>query len=282
MELKIVDAHLHLWDLDHLHYPWLEEVPEINRTFLADALQEQTNARTPVIEKMVFVQCECLPSQYLEENALITRQAALDPRIRGIVSWFPLEAEDAEERLGELIQNPLIKGVRRLEETPASLFGNPLFLRNLSLLPKSQLSFDICAKNHLLGSAIHMVEHQPEVRYMLDHLGKPDIKNKEMQTWKAHMRLLAQNPNVYAKVSGLVTEADLKHWQVDDLRPYFDYAIEEFGIDRLVFGGDWPVLTLGASYQQWFATVIQLCGGLSEEDQHKLFYQNACDFYRLV
>jgi L-fuconolactonase len=282
MELKIIDAHLHLWDLNQLHYPWLAEVPEINKTSLADAFQKQTSGRTPVIEKMVFVQCECLPSQYLEEVDLITRQASLDPRIQGVVSWFPLEAEDAQERLSELTKNPLIKGVRRLEETPASLFRNPLFLRNLSLLPQSQLSFDICAKNHLLGTAIEMVDHQPEVRYMLDHLGKPDIKNGEMQTWKTHIRLLAQNPNVYAKVSGLVTEADPKHWRVDNLRPYFDYALEQFGIGRLVFGGDWPVLTLAASYQQWFATVVQLCDGLSEDDLHQLFYQNACDFYQLV
>lgn len=282
MELKLVDAHFHLWDPGQLRYPWLEEVPEINQTYSLEAFAEQTSGLTPAIDKMVFIQCECIPNEYLQEVEYITRQAAEDKRIQGIVSWFPLEAEDAAERLEELVGNPLIKGLRRLEETPVSLFSKPSFLKNLSLLARHGLSFDICAKNHLLGAAISMVDYQPDIPYMLDHMGKPDIKNREMQSWKSHIRLLAQNPNVYCKVSGLVTEADLRNWREEDLRPYFDYVLEQFGSGRLVFGGDWPVLTQATSYGQWLETVKQLCTGLSENDLHKLFYQNACDFYRLV
>ena len=279
MELQLVDAHVHLWDLDHLAYPWLSEVPEINRSFGLDAFHEQTNQIK--VEKMVFIQCECLPSQFLDEVNHISKLSAIDQRIQGIISWFPLEAEEAEKHLEELLKNPLIKGIRRLEETPTSLFNNPTFIKNLHLLSNHQLSFDICAKNSLLGAAINMVERQPDVKYMLDHMGKPDIRNKEMQSWKSNIRLLAQNPNVYCKVSGLVTEADLHRWQVDDLRPYFDYTLEQFGIDRLVFGSDWPVLTLAASYQKWLTTVMALSADFSSDDLNKLFNKNASDFYRL-
>ena len=280
MELQLVDAHVHLWDLGRLTYPWLNEIPEINQSFDLEAFQGQTAGLN--VESMIFVQCECLPTEYRDEIDYITQLAAIDRRIQGIVAWFPLEAENAEEGLEELLRNPLLKGIRRLEESPTSLYKNHTFLRNLHLLGKHQLTFDICTKHSLLEPAIHMVERQPEVKFMLDHMGKPDIRNREMQSWKTNIRRLAQNPNVYCKVSGLVTEADLHRWQVDDLRPYFDFALEQFGIDRLVFGSDWPVLTLATSYQQWFATARELCSGFSYEDIHKLFYSNACAFYRLA
>lgn len=279
MELQIVDAHLHLWDPDRLTYPWLSEVPEINQPFGLEAFHAQSEGIT--VNKMVFIQCECLPEQYLDEVNYITKLSASDPRIQGIIPWFPLEAPDAEERLETLLQNPLIKGIRRLEESPVSLFSKPAFLNNFPLLSRHQLSFDICAKNSLLGPALSLVERHPEVRYMVDHMGKPDIKNQEMLLWKSHIRLLAQNPNVYCKLSGLVTEADMQHWRADDLRPYFDYALEQFGIDRLVFGSDWPVVTLAASYRTWYDTATKLCTGFSSEELDKLFNKNASHFYRL-
>lgn len=289
MELKIVDTHLHIWDIAKLTYPWLTNEPDINRTFDLETFQRHTKGltnqgnkqETHLIDKMVFIQCECLPTQYLDEVNYITNLAKVDNRLQGIIPWFPLENEQAEEYIQELIQNPLIKGIRRLEETPISLFKNRTFIKNLDLLSKHHLSFDICAKNNLLGSAITMIEQQPDIKYMLDHMGKPDIKNKETNSWKHHIRLLSENPNVYCKVSGLVTEADIRNWHVDQLRPYFDYALEQFGIDRMVFGGDWPVLTPAASYQQWVDTVMVLCHGLSTEDIYKLFNANAIRFYKL-
>jgi len=293
MELKLIDAHLHIWDINHLTYPWLSEVPEINKSFDLESFRQQTDGlkiqdssliQEPTnlhLEKMIFIQCECLPTQYLDEVKYITKLATIDDRIQGIIPWFPLDDAEAEQRLQKLIKNPLIKGIRRQEETPVSLFSNPIFINNLDLLSKYNLTFDICAKNELLTTAIKMVEKKPDINYMLDHMGKPDIKNKEINSWKNNIRLLAENPNVYCKVSGLVTEADLQNWNLDRLRPYFDYALEQFGTDRLVFGGDWPVLNLASSYQEWINTVMILCKGFSEEDLNKIFNENASRFYGL-
>lgn len=286
MSLKITDTHLHLWNTDKLTYPWLESVPSINKTLSLEEFNLQTeslsqNTDGPQLEKLVFMQCECLASQYLDEVNYITSLATKDKRIQGIIAWFPLEKNNIEKELQDLTQNLLIKGLRRLEESPNSLFENPNFLSNLDLLVKHELSFDICAQNHLLGPATKMVEKKPDVKFMLDHMGKPDIKNKETASWKKHIRLFAQNPNVYCKISGIVTEADLQNWHIDDLRPYFDYVVEQFGTDRLVFGGDWPVLTLASSYQKWVDTVLTLSQDFSKEDQNKLFSENANQFYKL-
>jgi len=293
MDLRLVDAHLHLWNVDYLTYPWLKGMPDLNKSFDLDIFQLQTRdlkfeagnveeyTRSLKLEKMVFMQCECLPSQYLDEVNYISKLANIDKRIQGIISWFPLENEGTEEQLQELIKSPLIKGIRRLEETPTSLFSNPVFVANLDLLSKYDLTFDICAKNNLLKTAIQLTEKKPGIKYMLDHMGKPDIKNKEIVSWKENIRLLAKNPNVYCKISGLVTEADLQNWDIDQLQPYFDHVLEQFGIDRLVFGSDWPVLNLATSYQKWIEAVMILCSDFSEEELNKLFRENARGFYKL-
>ncbi len=277
--VKVTDAHVHFWDTTALTYPWLTDVPAIDKSFgLAD--YREATAGLP-IEKMIFVQCECLPEQYRQEVEYITRLAEQDNRICGIVAYFPLEAAHAESELQSLVANPLVKGVRRLQEEPVSLYDDPAFVDSLALLRQHGLTFDLCVKAHQLPAAIHLVERQPDIRYMLDHFGKPNIKGGDFTNWKSQIKALAGNPNMHCKLSGLVTEADWQRWSIDDLRPYVETVFAYFGVNRVAFGGDWPVVTLAATYGRWFETAMKLCEGLTTVDVHRVFYQNALDFYRI-
>ncbi|RYF86757.1 MAG: amidohydrolase, partial [Chitinophagaceae bacterium] len=233
------------------------------------------------INKIVFVQCECLPEQYLTEVEYVTSLANKYQNIQGIVTYFPIEKYDARQQLKNLSENKLIKGIRRLEEDD-SLYRNPAFIKNLSFLKVHGLSFDICVKSYQLPSAVHMVRQQPDIAYMLDHLGKPDIRQKEFAEWSAAIKSLAQNSNVYCKLSGLLTEADPEAWQLEDLKPYFTEVCEQFGADRIVFGSDWPVVTIVDSYSRWFDTFMELSKEFSTIELQKVLSENANRFYKLI
>ncbi len=277
--IKVTDAHVHFWDIAGLEYPWLDDVQPINRTFgLADYRQATTGLP---IERMIFVQCECLPEQYRQEVTYVSRLAKQDNRICGIVPYFPLEAADAGIGLQSLLSNPLVKGIRRLQEETTSLYDNPAFVAALDLLRRHDLSFDLCVKAHQLPAAVRLVEQQPGNRYMLDHFGKPDINGGDFANWKSRIMTLASNPNVHCKLSGLVTEADWKRWSIGDLQPYVETVLECFGTNRIVFGGDWPVVTLAATYGHWFETAMLLCDRLTAAEKYRIFYRNALDFYRI-
>lgn len=279
MNLSITDAHVHFFDTKKLEYPWLDEVPAIKKIF--DTTHYQYATESLPIEKIVFMQCECLQEQYLQEISYVSNLAEKDKRIQAIVAYFPLEKNDAPEQLENLIGNKLVKGIRRLEED-TSLYKNPDFIRNMSLLLRNNLSFDICLKSHQLSAAIHLVEQQPEISYMLDHLGKPDIRNKEFKKWAAAIKTLAKNPNVYCKISGMLNEAHPDQWKVENLKPYFEYVSEQFGVERMVFGSDWPVVTLVDSYQRWLDVFFELTKDYSPIELEKILSENANRFYRLT
>lgn len=276
---RISDAHVHFWDLSRMAYPWLDEVPSIKKTFGLDDYQNA--AGDAPIRNLVFVQCECLPEQYQTEVDYVSELAEVDPRIRAIVAYFPLEAADAADKLQDLVANPLVRGIRRLEEAPVSCYANPAFVANMDLLNGHGLSFDLGVKAEQLPAAVELCHAKPDNRYMLDHFGKPAIRAGELAKWKRHIAELAQNPNIYCKLSGLVTEADWQHWTIDDLQPYVDFVLERFGTSRVAFGGDWPVVTLASSYRRWLDTALQLCHALPAAELDKVFYQNTLDFYSI-
>ena len=279
MKLSITDAHVHYFNTGIMDYPWLEQVPAINRNFETQEYKDAT--KDIMVDKIVFVQCECLPEQYRAEINYVGNLSKFDSRIQGIVAYFPLEKANAENDLKRLIQeNRLIKGIRRLEEK-LSLYKDDKFIQNLGLLQQYGLSFDICVKSNQIDSAVHLVSKQPEISYMLNHLGKPDIKNYEYKDWSKAIKKLAANPNVYCKISGMFNEADWKNWKTEDLKPYYDLVKEEFGVDRLVFGGDWPVVTLVDSYSRWMEAFLDLTKDLSHETLKKIVADNANHFYKL-
>ncbi|HEX5418071.1 MAG TPA: amidohydrolase family protein, partial [Chloroflexota bacterium] len=224
------------------------------------------------------------PYAFLEARWVVER-AKEDARLRGIVPWAPLEHGDrARSFLEALVElSPLVKGIRRIIQFEPDLEFclRPDFVRGVQILPEYGLSFDICIDHRHLANAIKLVGRCPETSFILDHIGKPLIKEQVLDPWRAQIKELAGFPNVLCKVSGLVTEADHQTWTPDDLRPYVDHVVEVFGEDRIAFGGDWPVAFQASTYPRWVETLDRLTAGLSAEGKRKLFSQNATRFYRL-
>lgn len=282
IDIPIIDAHLHIYDIDHFNYPWLADEPAINRTHLVADYREAT--RGIDIEKMVFLQCEPEMAQVADEAAWVTAQAQEDPRISAIVAGAPLENGDAARGALEALQAfPLLRGIRRITQGKADdMCLRPDFIRGVQLLSEFDLSFDLCIKGDAqFKNSIGLVRQCPDVRFMLDHIAKPSIKEGIIEPWAGYVRDLAALPNTCCKVSGMVNEADMQNWTAADLRPYLERVLESFGFDRVVFGGDWPVVTLAAPLRRWIETLWDLVSGCSDDERRKLFHDNAAGFYRV-
>ena len=277
----IVDTHVHLWHPKQLRYAWLKQVPLLNRPFL---LKDYNDAIGDLeVESMVFVQCDTHPDDGLKETSWVTSLAARDPRIRGIVAWAPLEVGNCVAAFIEkLAEESLVKGIRRLIQGESVDFCiQPNFIDGVKTLSRHGLSFDLCIFHPQLANAIRLVEQCPDVQFILDHIGKPDIKNQLFEPWKQEIKVLADFPNVHCKISGVVTEADHDNWSLADVQPYIDHVIACFGFDRVIYGSDWPVSTLATDYRRWVETLQESVSGCSPEELRKLFHDNAVRFYRL-
>ncbi len=277
----IVDTHLHLWDPRRLRYPWLDGNSLLDRPYLPADFRA---ASAPLqVEKVVFLQAECLRSQFVQEVELITELAREEPRIAGMVAWAPLEHGDAVRTdLARMSANPLVKGIRRIlfDEDPA-LWLQPSFVRGVQALADFGLSFDLCINNHQLPSALELVRQCPEVNVILDHIGNPDVAGDRFQPWATDLRALSALPNVWCKVSGVATNADRQHWTREELKPYLAHVLECFGFERAMFGSDWPVALQAVAYPQWVEVLEWAVQGCSEHELHALFHDNALAFYRL-
>ena len=281
--IPIVDTHMHLWDPAHLSYAWIKDVEELNRPFLLADYQQAIESQQ--VAKMVFVQCEADHDQYVQEAEWVTALAKEDPRIAGIVPWAPLEQGDAaRDALAAFADNRFIKGIRRIiqYEDDLEFCLRADFVRGVQLLEVFDFHFEICIKGEeQFAGALELVRRCPNVRFILDHIGKPNIVHRELDPWRKQIGELARMENTWCKMSGLVVEADMKHWTLADLQPYIDVAWENFGPDRVMFGGDWPVVTQAAELQGWISTLLTAVSGYSEEERRKLFHDNAISFYRL-
>jgi L-fuconolactonase len=278
----LVDTHVHLWDPERLRYPWLAGVPALNRSHRVEDYRRACGQ--VAVAKFVFVQCECDAAQSQAEADWVTELAATEPRLGGIVAQAALESGPAvEPALARLAANPLVKGIRRLiqEEKDDAFCVRPEFIRGMQLLPRHGLSFDLCVYHRQLANVIKLVRQCPEVRFVLDHIGKPAIKAGQLDPWRADLRELSRMDNVWCKLSGLVTEADWAGWIPADLRPYLDHAVDCFGADRVMFGSDWPVSAQAADYARWVAVLDDALGGASADELHRIYVRNAEAFYRL-
>lgn len=281
--VPIIDTHLHLWDPTLLPYPWLNGESNLNHPHLLEDYRQAT-AELP-IEKMVFVQCEADFAAYRKEVEWVTEQARQDPRLKAIVAWAPLEnGDDARDALAALKTNPLLRGIRRIIqfETDLGFCLRPDFVRGVKLLADFDLHFEICIKgDEQWANTLKLVQLCPNTRFILDHIGKPFIKEKRLEPWSRHIRELATLPNTWCKLSGLANEADWAAWQPVDFRPYLDHTLACFGVDRVMFGGDWPVCTLATPYHRWAETLWQALSGLTKQEQRGIFHDNAASFYKI-
>jgi L-fuconolactonase len=282
IDYPIVDSHVHLCDPKRFGYSWTRNAPSLNRQVLPDDL---TRAAAPVkIEQFVFVEVDVDLPQHLDEASWVSELARSDGRLTGMVAALPLERGNAiEPELEQLAQHKVLKAIRRLiQNQPDPEFCiRPDFIAGLKLLPRHDLAFDICIFHHQMPSALRMVRHCPEVRFVLDHIGKPGIKAGLFEPWRQHLRELASMPNVVCKISGVATEADHKNWTREQLRPYIEHAIESFGFDRIMFGGDWHVSELATTYPEWVEIVAWVVEDCTPEEKRKLFRDNAVSIYRL-
>ena len=276
--LKIIDTHQHLWDTENLEYPWLEGFDLLAKRYTAQDYREAIGDLNVV--KSVHVEGDPAETEVVKEVEWLTEIAETDGMIGAIAAAAPLEKPNAEAILEQLVGFGRVVGVRRMawHHPDPQFYASPELINGVKLLTKFDLSFELCASSMQLPAAIELVKATPDVRHALNHCGGPDIKGGQFEPWATHISELAGFENVHCKVSGIVTTAS-ENWTRAELKPYIRHLIEAFGYERLMFGSDWPVCTLAATYQEWVDALLWAVEDASDAEKSKLFYENASEFY---
>ena len=272
----IIDTHLHLIYQDRLRYPWLADVPKLNRDFL---LQEYfAEAPELGIETAIHMEVDVATEDQEAETAFVTGIGL--PVIGAIAACRP-ESTDFPAALDRIAADTGVRGLRRILHTsPDELGLAPLFADNLRRLSAYDLTFDLCVLARQLPLAFQLARTCPDVRFVLDHCGVPDVAAKALDPWRDGITQLAALPNVSCKISGVVAYAGAD-WTTEDLRPYVEHCIQSFGWDRVIWGSDWPVCTLTADLTRWVRATHQLTSGCSDSETQRLLSLNARRIYRL-
>jgi L-fuconolactonase len=275
--VTVVDAHHHVWDLAVRDQDWIAADSPLRRTFTVEDLTAE--ARAAGVERTVLVQTITVPEETPEFLAL----AAGHELVAGVVGWTDLTRPDVADELARLRELPggsCLKGIRHQvqgEPDPDWLL-RPDVRRGLAAVADAGLVYDLVVLPHHLPACVKAAGNLPHLTFVLDHVGKPPIASGALDPWATDVRALAALPNTVCKLSGMVTEADLASWTVDDLRPYADTVLEAFGPDRLMYGSDWPVCTLAATYGEVLDVTRQLIGA---HDSGQIFGGTAVRVYDL-
>src|SRR5882672_4962309 len=256
--MEIIDTHQHLWDLDQFPYSWTPGRPALNRSFRPGDYDEATRDLT--IAKSVHVEADVDENFILEETLHVLSLARSDDNpIAGVVAAARPEYDGFREYIERIAGHRLLKGVRRILHTePDHLSAATTFVENVRSLEDYGLTFDVCVLARQLPQAINLVKRCPKVEFILDHCGNPNLRSDagggEVDEWREHLREISGLPNIVCKISGIVVNTDLTgptKWTAETLRPAVDHVIACFGWDRVMFGSDWPVCVLAASFKQW-------------------------------
>ena len=273
-----IDAHQHFWRYDALEYGWIDDsMAGLRRDFLtADAEREM---RRSGFDASVAVQAR----QTLQETRWLLQLADAHPFIAGVVGWCDLQAPDVRLQLEELAGHPKLVGVRHIVQTEPDdeFLLRPAFGRGVALLEEFGLAYDLLVYRRHLPVATAFAGRFAGQRLVLDHLAKPEVRRGEIRVWSAEVRKLAACPNVWCKLSGLVTEADWAAWKPEQLRPYLDVAFECFGVDRLMIGSDWPVCTVASDYGRTMAVVVEYLADRPQRERDAVLGGNAQRFWNL-
>ena len=277
----VVDAHQHFWDPARVSYPWMTDVlAPIRRRFGPDDLGPLLTAND--VDRTVLVQTR----SSLEETRDFLTTSAQHDFIAGVVGWVDLTAPNVSEQLASLRAGPggaKLVGIRHQvhDEDDPEWLGRADVRRGLVAVGRAGLAYDILVRTRELPAALAMVRELPSVRFVIDHLAKPPIASGAIDAWAARLKPLAAYPNVSCKLSGMVTEADWTRWTAHDLAPYVSRVLEWFGPERCVFGSDWPVCLLAASYGGVIDACRQAIGDVPIADRERIFGGNAIELYRL-
>ena len=273
-----IDSHQHFWHYEAAEYPWIDADKDALKADYKPADLALLMAANG-IDGTVAVQAR----QNLRETEFLLELADSNDFIRGVVGWVDLRADDIAAQLERLAPHPRMVGVRHIvhDEADDRFMLGGSFLDGLALLNQTKLTYDLLLYPRHLRVAIDVVKRFPEQPFVLDHISKPFIKDGILEPWASEIRELASYDNVWCKVSGMVTEAAWKTWAQDDYRPYLDVVFDCFGVDRLMFGSDWPVCTLSGSYSEVVGIVRSYIEGLSDQEKDKVMGDNATALYGL-
>lgn len=278
MEQRRIDAHQHFWKYDPARHTWMTaEMGVLKTDFLPLDL-------APHLQKCALDGCVAVQADQSEaENNFLITLAESNDFIKGIVGWVDLEAEGVGERLEYYRQFPKMKGFRHIlqDEAQRDFMLRPAFLHGISKLKRFNYTYDILIFTDQLPYTLDFIKQFPEQAFVIDHIAKPLIKQQILGEWKGYIQKIANQKNIYCKISGMVTEADWQYWKPTDFKVYLDVIVECFGMDRVMYGSDWPVCTLAASYEAMYALVADYFSSFSKTEQARFFGENAIRFYQL-
>ncbi|WP_246022490.1 amidohydrolase family protein [Filimonas effusa] len=274
-----IDAHQHFWQFDIERDSWItEDMSVIRRDFLPADLE-------PVLKSNGFDGCVLVQSDQSEvHNQFMLELAEANSFIKGIVGWVDLRSPDVKERLAYYSTFKVMKGFRHVlqGEEDRQLMLKPAFLNGIGQLVQFNFTYDILIFPDQLAFIPEFVKQFPDTKFVIDHIAKPDIKHRQYEEWEKGMRAVAQFPNISCKVSGMVTEADWHQWKPEDFSKYLDIVTDAFGTNRLLYGSDWPVCQVAASYEKMLDIVKNYYASFSPDEQAAIFGGNAVKFYQLT
>jgi len=273
-----IDSHQHFWKYDPVRYDWIDDnMSVIQKDFLPEDLD-------PILKANGFDGCITVQSHQSEqENEFQLANADEHDFIKGVVGWVDLQSPKIEERLAYYQQFEKLKGFRHVlqGESQRDFMLRPDFLKGISMLKKYSYTYDILILPDQLKYTTEFVSQFPDQRFVIDHIAKPNIEQKELKDWEKDIKVVAAFENVHCKVSGLVTEADWRNWQPADFNNYLEVVTNSFGTKRLMYGSDWPVCKVAAGYGQVVNIVKDYFSAFSQTEQQAFFGGNAIEFYNI-
>ncbi|MCB0648998.1 MAG: amidohydrolase family protein [Saprospiraceae bacterium] len=275
--MNIIDTHQHFWSYEPIKHQWIDdEMANIRSDFGPEEL-------SLIYESLGVEGCIAVHAdQTTAETDYLLDLADRFDFIRGVVGWVDLKSGSLAQDLEIWSDNEKLKGFRHvLQVEDPEFILDPTFLEGIKTVSSKGYLYEILIFPNHLPNSVEMVRRLPDTTFILDHIAKPYIKNKDIAQWASHMRLLASHENVSCKISGMVTEADYRQWKKSDFTPYLDVVLEAFGPERLMFGSDWPVCLVAAQYEDVLDIVTSYVGKLSEDEQEQILYTNAINIYKL-
>lgn len=272
-----IDSHQHFWKFDPIRDSWItNDMKVIQRDFLPSDL-------APILKENKFDGCIAVQADQSEnETQFLIDLASKNDFVKGVVGWVNLRSSRLDQRLQYFSDFKKLKGFRHIAQgEPLGFLQRDDFSKGIRALKNFNFTYDILIYPHQIQDAIGLVAKHPDQKFVVDHLAKPVIREKEFTHWASQMKELASFNNVFCKISGMVTEAVWNRWTNEDFRPYLDFVLNQFGTTRIMYGSDWPVCLVAASYEKQLNIIEEYLDTFSDSEKHQIMGENAIRFYNL-